>query len=125
MSQTLALIVETHTHALAFWPSADPTPPPQPAGIANPLDGIVPDFTAFGTKFDALWKKLLGGAWAIALVVAIFYLMRGIVGIAQHKGGNHPSQVAESRSEAVRGGIAVGALAALGAIVGAILFVTA
>ena len=125
MSQTLALLNEAHTHALAFWPNADPTPPPQPAGIANPLDGIVPDFTAFGTKFDALWKKLLGGAWAIALVVAIFYLIRGIVGIAQHKGGNHPSQVAESRSEAVRGGIAVGALSALGAIVGAILFITA
>ena len=124
MSQTLALIVEAHTHALAFLPGADPTPPP-PAGIANPLDGIVPDFTAFGTKFDALWKKLLGGAWAIALVFAIFYLMRGIVGIAQHKGGNHPSQVAESRSEAVRGGVAVGGLAALAAIVGAILFITA
>ncbi len=115
MSQTLALLTEAHTHALAYMPTE----------IKNPLDGIVPDFTAFGTKFDALWKKLLGGAWAIALVVAIFYLMRGIVGIAQHKGGNHPSQVAESRSEAVRGGIAVGALAALGAIVGAILFITA
>ena len=115
MSQTLALITEAHVHVAALMPPA----------IDNPLDGIVPDFTAFGAEFDSLWKKLLGGAWAISLVVAIAYLMRGIVGIAQHKGGNHPSQVAESRSEAVRGGIAVGALASLAVIVGAILTITA
>lgn len=115
MSQTLALLNEAHTHALAYVPAAD---------IPNPLDGIVPNFTAFGTKFDALWKKILAGVWGIALVVAVFYLIRGIVGIAQHKGGNHPSQVAESRSEAVRGGVAFGALASLAVIVGAILTIT-
>lgn len=115
MSQTMTLLVEAQNHSLAYLPAAK---------IPNPLDGIMPNFTAFGTEFDALWKKLLAGVWGIALVVAIFYLIRGIVGIAQHKGGNHPSQVAESRSEAVRGGVAFGSLAALGVIVGAILTIT-
>lgn len=120
MSQALALITEAHAHAMAFLPAADP-----PAPITNPLNGVAPNFTAFGTEFDALWKKLLGGAWAIALLFAIVYLMRGIVGIAQHRGGNHPSQVAEARGEAIRGGIAVGGLAALAVIVGGILTITA
>lgn len=114
MSNTLALLNEAQAQVVALSP---PT-------IDNPLDGIVPDFTAFGARFDALWKKLVGAVWAIALVVSIVYLMRGIVGIAQHRGGSHPSQVAESRGEAVRGGIAVGGLAALGVIVSAILAVT-
>ncbi len=113
MSQTLYLITEAHTHVSALAPSID-----------NPLDGIVPNFTVFGAEFNSLWKKLLGAAWAIAMIVAVGYLMRGIVGIAQHRGGSHPSQVAESRGEAMRGGVAVAGLAALSVIVGAILIVT-
>ncbi len=113
MSQTLYALTGIHAHVAALAPSID-----------NPLNGIVPNFTVFGAEFNSLWKKLLGAAWALALIAAIAYLMRGIVGIAQHRGGSHPSQVAESRGEAMRGGIAVGGLAALSVIVGAILIVT-
>ena len=92
-----------------------------PQAIPNPLDGILPDFTVFGAKFTALWQKLLGGLWALAILAAIAYLIRGLLGIAQHRGGGHPSQVAESRKEATMALASLGSLAALAVIVGVVL----
>lgn len=112
------MLIETVNHALSpetmTWVVVQ---------IDNPLNDITPNFNAFGVEFNALWKKLLGAIWALAIIAAVFYLIRGIVASNSHQGGGHPSQVREARAEAQRAAIALGALAALPAIVGAILFV--
>lgn len=91
--------------------------------VTNPLDGVVPDFSIFGAKFNTLWKKLLGGVWAIGMLASIFYLIRGLVSMNQHQSGGHPTQLRESRNEVKTAAISLAGLAGLATIVGAILTV--
>jgi hypothetical protein len=91
--------------------------------IDNPLDGVAPDFTIFGTEFNSLWKKLLAAGWGIAILFAIGYLIRGLVSMNQHQGGGHPSQLRESRAEVKTAAISLAGLAALPVIVGGVLSV--
>lgn len=90
--------------------------------IQNPLDDIVPDFTVFGADFTNIWQKLGAGAWAVGLLVAIFYLGRGILAMAQSRGG-HPGNLREAKKEAVQAGAALGGLIALAPIVGIFLMI--
>jgi hypothetical protein len=90
--------------------------------MTNPLDHIVPDFTVFGAQFTAVWQKLGAGLWGLGILVAIFYLGHGILGIAQNRGG-HPGNLRESKKEAVSAAIALGGLIMLAVIVGAALAV--
>jgi hypothetical protein len=92
------------------------------AAIDNPLDGIFPDFSIFGLEFNALWKKVLGGIWAIALVVTVALLIRGLALMGKSDDGN-PQAYKQGRKAAMAAGIALGCLAALTVIVGAILFI--
>ena len=92
------------------------------AAIDNPLDGIYPDFSIFGLEFNALWKKVLGGIWAIALVVTVALLIRGLALMGKSDDGN-PQAYKQGRKAAMAAGIALGCLAALTVIVGAILFI--
>ena len=86
----------------------------------NPIDNIVPDFAIFGAEFTQLWQKLFAGFWGIAIVIAIVFLIRGFVAIAQSSSSN-PNAYKEGRTQAMWAGIALGALVALGVIVGAII----
>lgn len=92
------------------------------AAIDNPLDGVFPDFSIFGVQFTELWQKILGGIWALALVFSIGYLIWGIVQMGKSDDGN-PNAYKQGRKAAIMAGIALGCLAALTVIVGAILFV--
>lgn len=93
------------------------------ATIPNPLDGLTPDFSVFGVAFTATWQKLLVGVWAMAIIIAIFFLIRGLVTMGQARGGGHPQEMRHAKTEAVWAGISLGALAALAVIVGAIFAV--
>jgi hypothetical protein len=84
--------------------------------MQNPLDNIVPNFTVFGAQFTSIWTKLAGGLWALGILIAIFYLGRGILGIAQNRGG-HPGNLRESQQEAKHAGFALGGLIALAPLV--------
>jgi hypothetical protein len=98
----------------------EPTPTPAPAGITNPLDGILPDFSVFGAEFTAWWQKLLGGLWAVCLIAAVVSLMIALVKLHKATTNNIPGQADEAKSAAVWAGAAVGALAGLAVIVGGI-----
>ncbi len=104
------LIIHTTTHA-GIVPMA---------GIDNPLDGILPDFTVFGAKFTAWWQKLLGALWAIAILVTIGFLIWGIAKMGKADDGN-PGVYRQGQQAAKAAGIALCCEAALTVIVGAIL----
>lgn len=89
----------------------------------NPLDGVSPDPGLLGGQFSSWWAKIMGGAWGISIVIAAFFLMKGIVSMGAAKKSHHPGDFRESKKEAVVAGAALGGLAGLGVIVGAILFI--
>lgn len=93
-----------------------------PAAIENPISGVVPNFAVFGVEFDAWWKKLFGGAWALLIILSIFYLAVGLQEMAKSDDSN-PHQHAAGKKKAKNAGISLAGLAALGVIVGAILVV--
>ena len=53
-----------------------------PLAVQNPLNGIIPDFSFGGTEFTALWQKLIAAIWGVAILIAIVYLIVGVVGMA-------------------------------------------
>ena len=93
-----------------------------PAAIKNPFDGMVPDFTVFGVAFDAWWKKLFVGLWAIAIIIAAVYLVMGLTAMAKSD-ANNPRLHEEGQKRAKGAGLGLACLAGFGVIVGAILFV--
>lgn len=88
--------------------------------IPNPVEGVVPDFTIFGAEFTDLWQKLLAGVWGIALVIAVLFLIVGILAMGKNSDSN-PHEYKKGRTQAMWAGISLGGLAALAVIVGAIL----
>lgn len=91
------------------------------ASIDNPLSGITPNFTVFGVEFNTMWRKVLGGIWAICIVIAIVFLITGITSMAGSSEGGNALAYKEGRVKAVWAGVALGCLVALGAIVAAII----
>lgn len=89
--------------------------------MENPIDGIVPNFSVFGAEFTEWWQKLFGAVWAIAIVIALVYLVLGIVAMAQS--GDNPHDYAQGRGRAVKALVAVVILAGFGVAVGAIFAV--
>lgn len=93
-----------------------------PLAIDNPISGVTPNFTVFGLEFDAWWKKLFGGAWALLIVMSIFYLAVGLQEMAKSDDSN-PHQHAAGKKKAKNAGVSLAGLAGLGVIVSAILVV--
>lgn len=89
--------------------------------IDNPLDGILPDFSIFGAEFTELWQKIVAGLWGIGIVLAIVFLIIGIVKMSSASSSGNPNDYKTARNQAMWAGISLGVLAALAVIVGAIL----
>ncbi len=91
--------------------------------IDNPLNGILPNFGIFGVQFTQLWQKLLAGAWGMAIVVAIVFLVIGLTSMATATAGSNPMDYKIGRTKAIWAAISLGLLAALVVLVGGILAV--
>jgi len=89
--------------------------------IDNPIDGIVPNFGIFGAEFTAWWQKLFAAAWALGLLVAIFFLLQGVVTMAN--AGDNPHDYAQGRGRAIKALIGLVLVAAFAVLVGAVLSV--
>ncbi len=89
--------------------------------IENPLDGVLPNFSIFGAEFTVLWQKLLAGLWGIAIVLAVVFLILGIISMGKASSGGNPQQYKEGRGQALWAGISLGGLSALAVIVGGVL----
>jgi heme/copper-type cytochrome/quinol oxidase subunit 2 len=93
------------------------------AEIANPLDGVLPDFSFGGTEFTQLWQKVIAAVWAIGILAAIIFLIIGIVSMAGASGDSNPNPQAhaQGRRKAIWAGISLAVLAGLAIVVGAVL----
>jgi hypothetical protein len=100
-----------------------PSVPTDPTGGSppNPFNGVTPDFSFFGMKFNSAWKKLLAGAWGIGFVIIAFGAIRAVVELQSARRGGHPGSVLEHSESAKRSGIALAALAGIGIIFGAVI----
>jgi hypothetical protein len=87
----------------------------------NPLDGILPDFSIFGAHFTELWQKLLAGLWGIAIILAVAFIIMGVVRMSAASAGGNPNEYRLARGHVMWAGVSLGVLAALAVIVGAIL----
>lgn len=91
--------------------------------IENPIDGLLPDFSFGGQEFTELWQKLVAAVWAAGIIIAIIYLIIGIVAMAGASGDGNPNPQAhaQGRKKAMWAFIALIGLAALAVIVGVTL----
>lgn len=89
--------------------------------MENPIDGVVPDFSIFGAEFTEWWQKLFAAAWAIAIIIALFFLVRSIITMAS--AGENPHDFASGKNSLFKSAGALVLLVAFGVIVGAIISV--
>lgn len=79
-----------------------------------------PNWGIFGPMFDAWWKKLFGGAWAIAFIIAGFNLIVGLVAVGKNDEDN-PHQTAAGKKKAKFAALSLVGLAGLAVILGFLL----
>lgn len=88
---------------------------------SGPLDGISPDFGIFGGEFQNLWQTILGGVWALALVVCAGWLILAIVKFAGARKDSQIHNVSEARTGILYAGAALLLLSVLPLIVDAMM----
>ena len=96
-----------------------------PAAAKNPLDGVTPNNSVYGVKFQGAIHIKLGGIWALVmiLVTAAFLMNLGKWGISRQRGNS--DDIADGADGAKRSGIAFAAVAGASVIIGGILALTA
>lgn len=90
----------------------------------NPLNDITPKWDVFGGQFTTLWQRILGGFWALALVVSAGFLIHGLMGMSIAKKSHHPGDLRESKKEAMTAGIGFASVAGVAVIASIILTLT-
>lgn len=95
------------------------------AAAENPLDGVTPNINVFGVQFQGAIQLILGGLWALVLILvtAAFLMNLGKWGIARQRG--HSDDIADGADGAKRSGIAFAAVSGASVIIGGILALTA
>ena len=93
------------------------------AQIENPLEGVKPDIGVLGPAFNSVWARVVGAIWGVALAASTVKLIMALYKMRSMNKAGMPTEMADAGQEAKIAGIAVGCLASVGIIVGAILFV--
>ncbi len=95
-----------------------------PAAADNPLDGVTPNIDVFGVKFKGAMQLILGGIWALVLILvtAAFLWNLGKWGVARQRG--HSDDISDGADGAKRSGVAFAAVAGASVIIGGILALT-
>lgn len=88
----------------------------------NPLDGVSPDLSVFGSALDGKLELLLGGIWALALVACAAGFLLGLARWGWAKKKSHdPDDLTGGSERMQKAGLAFGATAMAGVLLGAIL----
>ena len=94
-------------------------------GSYNPFDGVTPDITVFGVKFENTITLILGGLWAACLIAGAIGMLLGGGKWALATKVTHSVEGALEGSEGFKkAAIATGVIALIGVIFGAIMFIT-
>lgn len=96
---------------------------PASAQDFNPINGIKPSFEFLGPSFQNVWARVAASIWGVLLAGASVKLLVALYKMRAAKAGGYGAEMSDSMGEAKVAGIAVGALAIGGVIVGAIMFV--
>jgi predicted small integral membrane protein len=91
--------------------------------IPNPLDGIFPDFSIFGTEFNQLWQKLLAGIWGIVLIGSVIFFFINLGKMSAATASANPGDHQMAKKATITSAILIGVCAAAALIVGTILFI--
>lgn len=89
--------------------------------IDNPLKGVSPNLEVFGVKFTNAISVILGGAWALALVVAVFFMIKNGASWAAARQRGMSDDMEDGATGLKRSSLAFIFIAGLGVIVGAFL----
>lgn len=93
------------------------------AATTNPFDKVVPNFTVFGTQFTSWWQKLLGGVWAVAIVVCAFHLITAGASMQANKKNGYAGGVLQDTDELKKWAVSAGVVLGAGVIFGAAIAV--
>lgn len=89
--------------------------------INNPIDGIIPNFNIFGAKFDTWWKKLFGGAWALAILWMITTTLMAVVSARKARHAGVAEDMDSARSSAITHAVILAVVVGFGVIISLIL----
>lgn len=89
--------------------------------IDNPLDGVLPDFDVFGVEFTELWQKAIAGVWGLAIIAVIIFVIVGALKMGSASNASNVAVYKDAQKQFIGGLIALGVLAGLAVIVGAVL----
>lgn len=89
--------------------------------VDNPLKGVTPKLDVFGVKFTNAISLILGGVWALALVGAVFFILKNSASWAAARQRGMSDDMEDGATGLKRSALAFGFIAAAGVIVGAIL----
>lgn len=90
--------------------------------IDNPIEGILPDFSLWGTGVGDSWRRLMGAFWAACLAVcSIWVIAAGAkFGMANKRG--FAGQQVEAKQSLIDAAMGLGACAGASIIIGGVLF---
>lgn len=119
----MSILIESiqTVHQAGIFPAA-PSPNGGGGGMSNPFSDIVPDFSVLGADFNSKWKKIFAAFWFGCLIIGGAYVLRGFVVMNQHKGSNHPHELAQARSDLNKAALAFAGMVAFNTIIGALIF---
>ena len=96
---------------------------PAAAQDFNPIDKVTPTFEFLGPSFQSVWARVAGSIWGVLLAGSSVKLLAALYKMRAAKAGGYGAEMSDSMGEAKVAGVAFGALAIGGIIVGAIIFV--
>ena len=99
--------------------AAKPKPPPS----NDPFQGVVPDFSVFGTDFTSWWQKLLAGLWGLSIVIAAGGLLIAALKYRSSKQNGYVQGTLESAQELKQWGVSSGIILGAGVIFGGLVAV--
>ncbi|GAB3518326.1 hypothetical protein [Arthrobacter monumenti] len=91
--------------------------------IENPLEGVTPTLSVFGTEFNATIVAILGGLWAICVLIAVGAFLMGLGKYSVAKKTGHSDDLSDGAGGMKKAGLAIAGLAAAPAIIAGIIFV--
>ncbi|MCK0515761.1 hypothetical protein [Williamsia sp. DF01-3] len=92
------------------------------AATWNPLDGITPDFSLWGTGVGDTWRRLMAAFWAACLAVCTIWVIAASVKMAMANRRGMAGQQVEAKASFMDAVIGFGACAGSSIVIGGVLF---